>query len=176
MRTIIFLYAAGGSSGPELKNGSAVTAAEYSGWTPIGAVQTSSGYDIAWKDAATGQYSFWTTDSSGNLITASAAMPATSSAVESYETVFHQDLNGDGVIGLSAAPNTTLRVSNTLAGTSGSATIGARGTLELAAANSASVTFAHSTGMLKLIAPPHSAARSSTLKEMELLPVQTKLT
>ena len=63
---------------------------------------------------------------------------------------FHQDLNGDGVIGLYAAPSTTLQINNPLAGTAGAATIGTGATLELAAADSASVTFSGPTGMLKL--------------------------
>ncbi|MGB9116229.1 MAG: hypothetical protein WCC91_13275, partial [Bradyrhizobium sp.] len=68
-------------------------------------------------------------------------------------TSFHQDLNGDGTIGIYAAPGTTLQISSPLAGTSGSATIGTGATLELAAADSASVTFSSSTGMLKLDSP-----------------------
>ena len=80
-------------------------------------------------------------------------MPGNSAALEALETTFNQDLNGDGAIGLYAAPGTTLQISNALSGTSGSATIGAGATLELAAANSASVTFNSSTGMLKLDNP-----------------------
>ena len=69
------------------------------------------------------------------------------------ENTFQQDLNGDGIIGIYAAPGTTLQVSSPLSGPSGSATIGAGATLELAAANASSVTFAGSTGMLKLDSP-----------------------
>jgi hypothetical protein len=76
-----------------------------------------------------------------------------STALEAFETTFHQDLNGDGAIGLYAAPGTSLRISNALSGTSGSATIGTGATLELAAADSASVTFKSSTGTLKLDNP-----------------------
>ena len=57
------------------------------------------------------------------------------------------------MIGLYAAPGTTLQISNTLSGASGTATIGAGATLELSAADSASVTFAASTGILKLDQP-----------------------
>jgi hypothetical protein len=52
--------------------------------------------------------------------------------LESFETSFHQDLNGDGVVGLA---------------------VHAGATLELTAANSGSVTFISSTGTLKLDAP-----------------------
>ena len=46
-----------------------------------------------------------------------------------------------------------MRVSSALSGTSGSATIGTGATLELAAPDSASITFSSSTGMLKLDNP-----------------------
>jgi hypothetical protein len=69
------------------------------------------------------------------------------------EPTFQQNLNGDGVIGLYAAPGTTEQISSALSGTSGSATIGAGATLELAAADSASITFSSSTGTLKLDNP-----------------------
>jgi hypothetical protein len=94
-----FLYAAGGSSGPELKySGSAVTAGEFAGWTPIGAIQTSTGYDVAWKDK--GSFLVWTTDSSGNYISGTSSLSGSSTALESLEQSFHQDLNGDGTIGI----------------------------------------------------------------------------
>ena len=44
----------------------AVTAGEFGGWTPIGAEQTRSGYDVAWKIAGANQYTVWNTDSNGN--------------------------------------------------------------------------------------------------------------
>ena len=46
-----FLFAAGGTTGPELQyNGAAVTAGEFGGWNPIGAVQTANGYEVAWQN------------------------------------------------------------------------------------------------------------------------------
>ena len=88
-------------SGPSLKYGGAdVVAGQFgSGWTPIGTEQTATGYEVAWKNDA-GQYSVWNTDSNGNFISTTAAMSASSTALESIETSFHQDLNGDGVIGV----------------------------------------------------------------------------
>ena len=74
-------------------------------------------------------------------------------ALETLENTFQQDLNGDGVIGIYAAPGTTLQITSPLSGPSGSATIGAGATLELGAANSSSVTFTSSTGMLELDQP-----------------------
>jgi hypothetical protein len=66
------------------------------------------------------------------------------------ETIFGQDLNGDGTIGICVAPGTTLQVTSPLPSAVGAATIGAGATLELGTADSASITFSTSTGMLKL--------------------------
>ena len=144
-----------GGSGPMLKlAGAVVTAGEFGGWTPIGAVQTASGYDIAWKLAGADEYSVWTTDSSGNYTgVLIAAASGNSVALELLELTFNQDLNGDGVIGIYAVPGTTLQISQPLSGALGASTIGAGATFELAAADSGPVTFAASTGMLKLDNP-----------------------
>ena len=45
----------------------------------------------------------WNTDSSGNYVSnAIGIVSGTSAALQSLETSFHQDLNGDGVIGVTA--------------------------------------------------------------------------
>jgi Tryptophan-rich Synechocystis species C-terminal domain len=150
-----FLYNVSGT-GPELKiGGAAVTVGEFGSWTPMASVQVAGGgYDVVFNIASIGQYTAWSTDSNGNYVTQLfGAVSGNSAALESLETTFDQDLNGDGAIGLFAAPSTTMRISSTLSGTSGSATIGTRATLELAAADSASITFSNSTGMLKLDNP-----------------------
>jgi hypothetical protein len=126
-------------TGPELtRGGAAVTAGEYVGWTLIGAEQVAGGgYDVAWKNASTGQYTVWSTNSNGSYL--SNLIPdvaGKSTALESLENTFHQDLNGDGVIGTSA-------------------TIATGGTLELAAPDSVSVQFNGPTGSLIL---DHSSA------------------
>ncbi|WP_298258739.1 S8 family serine peptidase [Bradyrhizobium sp.] len=97
-----FLVTVGGVTGPELKyNGAAVVAGQFSGWTLIGAEATSTGYEVAWKDAADNLYTVWNTDSSGNFLNNPiGSVSPTSTALETLETSFHQDLNGDGVIGL----------------------------------------------------------------------------
>jgi hypothetical protein len=100
----------GSISGPELKyHGAAVTTGEFQDWTPIGAVQVAGGgYDVAWKNSS-GQFTFWATDSQGNFQsypTHGVALAGNSTTVESYETIFHQDLNGDGVIGIPGATPT----------------------------------------------------------------------
>ena len=87
--------------GPSLKyGGTDVVAGQFGGWTPIGAEQTASGYQVAWKVPGADQYSVWTTDSNGNFISFSAALSGSSSTLQSFETSFHQDLNGDGAIGV----------------------------------------------------------------------------
>ncbi|SHM81545.1 beta strand repeat-containing protein [Bradyrhizobium lablabi] len=105
-----FLDPVAGGIGPELRyNGSPVVTGEFTAagggtWTPIGAEQTASGYEVAWKVAGANQYSVWNLDSSGNYI-GNSILPTsgTSLAIESIETSFHQDLNGDGVIGIPSA-------------------------------------------------------------------------
>ena len=159
-----YLYGSSGS-GPALRyNGANVRAGEFGTWTPIGAVRTASGYDVAWKNTGTGQYTVWSTDSNGNYKgkLTGGVVSGTSSALESLEPVFHQDLNRDGVVGLYAAAGKALQISKALAGTSGSATIGTGATLELTAADSASVTFAGSTGTLRL---DHSSTFSGKISK-----------
>ncbi|WP_245286935.1 S8 family serine peptidase, partial [Bradyrhizobium sp. Tv2a-2] len=97
-----FLNPVGGGTGPELmRGGSAVFAGEFGTWAPIGAVQVAGGYDVAWKDPSSGLYTVWSTDSNGNyLANLIPAVPGNSTSLETLETTFHQDLNGDGTIGL----------------------------------------------------------------------------
>ena len=96
-----FLDSISTGSDPSLKYGGAdVVAGQFGGWTPIGAEQTASGYQVAWKVPGADQYSVWTTDSNGNYISHSAVLSGSSTALQSFETSFHQDLNGDGAIGV----------------------------------------------------------------------------
>ena len=65
--TKFFLDSISTGSGPSLKYGGAdVVAGQFGNWAPIGAEQTASGYEVAWKVTGADQYSVWTTDSSGN--------------------------------------------------------------------------------------------------------------
>ena len=99
-----FLYDSVGS-GPSLKfGGTDFVTGQFGTWAPIGAEKTASGYEVAWKDASTGQYTAWNTDNNGNYVSNMSGLTGyvsgTSTALESLETSFHQDLNGDGQIGL----------------------------------------------------------------------------
>ena len=89
------------ASDPVLKyKGVNVTAGEFGTWMPIGAIQTASGYDVAWKNTSTGQYTVWTTDSNGNYTgNLIGAVSGNSYAWESIAPIFPQNLNGGGVTG-----------------------------------------------------------------------------
>jgi hypothetical protein len=91
-----------GVTGTELKYaGAAVVAAQFGGYAPIGVEATATGFEVAWKVAGVDQYSVWATDSNGNY-TSNLYMPGsgTSASLEAIETSFHQDLNGDGEMGV----------------------------------------------------------------------------
>ena len=99
--TKFFLDNISTGTGPSLKYaGTDVVAGQFSTWTPIGAEQTATGYQVVWKIPGADQYSIWTTDSAGNFISTTQVMSGTNAIIESAETAFHQDLNGDGVIGV----------------------------------------------------------------------------
>ncbi len=94
-----YLYNSSGS-GPSLKYLGADFVA-YNAWAPIGAEQTASGYEVAWKYAGADLYTVWNTDSSGNFVSDTiGAVSGASSVLKSLETSFQQDLNGDGRIGV----------------------------------------------------------------------------
>ena len=97
----IYIYNGSGAGLALNYAGTNVTAGEFGAWTPIAATQTAGGYDIAWQNAGANQYTVWTTDSNGdyagNLV---GAVSGNNYALESLESVFNQDLNGDGTVGL----------------------------------------------------------------------------
>jgi len=114
-----FLDADGVSGlGPELAlNGSAVTAGELGTWAPISAVQVAGGgYDVAWHDPSSGLYTIWSISSSGayqsNLI---GAVAGNNVSLENFETLFNQDLNGDGTIGVPPTTQPSASTSNSAA-------------------------------------------------------------
>ena len=63
-----------------------------------------SGYEVALFNASSQLYTVWNTDSSGNVLSASiSGVSGTNTALESIETSFQQDLNGDHTIGIPGA-------------------------------------------------------------------------
>ena len=100
-----FLYPNGGSAVELSYAGAPVVAGQFDQfggpWAPIGAEQTASGYEVAWKVTGADQYTVWNTDNSGNYLSSAFDVASgTSAALQSFETSFQQDLNGDGYIGL----------------------------------------------------------------------------
>jgi hypothetical protein len=103
-----FFYHAG--SGPELmRGGVAVAVNQFAPFQPIGAEQTSTGYDLAWKVTGADQYIIWAVDSAGNFVqNLTDVISGSSTTLESYENVLHQDLNGDGIVGVPGGGATTV--------------------------------------------------------------------
>ncbi len=102
-----FLNPVAGGSGPELTYGGTPYVA--AGWTPIGAEHTSTGYEVALFNASSNLYTVWDTDGSGNVLSAAlAGVSGTNTALESIETSFQQDLNGDGTVGVPGGTGTTI--------------------------------------------------------------------
>ncbi|PPQ20868.1 protease [Bradyrhizobium sp. AC87j1] len=92
-------------TGPTLKYaGATVIAANFGTWSVIAAEQVSGGgYDVVWKNSANAHYSVWSTDSTGNFQATLAAAPevlGTDASLQALEPTLHQDLNGDGTIGV----------------------------------------------------------------------------
>jgi Ca2+-binding RTX toxin-like protein/20S proteasome alpha/beta subunit len=96
-----FVSPVGGSSGPQIRfNGAMVTVGQFGSWVPFAAEQITGGYEIAWKIAGADQYSVWNTDGNGNMLTNPTGVVSGSSyALQSLESSFQQDVNGDGTTG-----------------------------------------------------------------------------
>jgi hypothetical protein len=116
-----YLDPSSGGTGPQLKfAGAIVTSGQFgSSWTILGAEAAGSGYEVVWKDRSTGLFNVWNVDSNGNYVgNLVYGATANSGSLESLETVFQQDFNGDGTIGLvgttidSAGSTSLLRVGN----------------------------------------------------------------
>ena len=130
-----------GGTGPELKyNGSPVVVGQFDPYVPVGVEQTASGFEVAFKNAGTNQFSIWNTDSNGNFLSY-AVYSGTSTALETLETSFHQELNGDGVVFTSG--------SGSVVG-AGSLLIGAGAGVELTGAYSGTISFAGASGTLTI--------------------------
>jgi hypothetical protein len=90
------------NNGPTVMFGGApVTAGQFgSGWTPIGGEKTASGYGVAWKNGGLDQYAVWLVDNNGNMLSLPGGVVGGSDfGLQTWETTFQQDLNGDGSVG-----------------------------------------------------------------------------
>jgi VCBS repeat-containing protein len=157
-----YIYVAG--SGCELKYGGApVTVGEFGNIAPIGAIQTATGYDVAWQIPGTSEFTFWTVDNNGNYNSniAGGLIAGIDSTLKSFESIFYQDFNGDGYIGSSTTIiNVSDHVVLPLTSVAQPVAIGAGATIELTGSDSSSVTFEGSTGTLVL---DHSALFSGKI-------------
>ena len=148
-----FLDPLAGGTGVTVEYGGVpFVAGQFGTWVPLGAEATSSGYDVAWKNTASGLYTVWSTDSNGNFTSNLLSnVSGTSAAFELIENTLHQDLNGDGIIDTPATViEATGHVQVTLSHMTQAATIDAGATLELTGADSGSITFSGATGTLVL--------------------------
>ncbi|MGJ4950075.1 hypothetical protein [Bradyrhizobium sp. HKCCYLS20291] len=107
-----FLELNSGASPNVLKFSGSPASASYfagQGWSVVGAEAVTGGYLVAWRNASAGVMTIWTVDGSGNYV--SNAIPSVApinAALEQYEPIFHQDLNGDGTVGLAGTAIETL--------------------------------------------------------------------
>ncbi|UVO39188.1 M10 family metallopeptidase C-terminal domain-containing protein [Bradyrhizobium arachidis] len=96
-----FFNPVAGGSGPEFRYGGAAVAQDQFAWSLIGVEAITGGYEVAWKSGS--QFTVWYTDNNGNYTSNAGVLAGNSSTLQAFETSFHQDLNGDGVVGPSAA-------------------------------------------------------------------------
>jgi len=96
-----FMYQGDGSSGVLVRyNGAPFTVGQNGAWRALGAEQTANGYSVWWRNGSANQFTQWHTDSNGNFISRDEIVPASSYALQSSESVFQQDFNGDGTLGV----------------------------------------------------------------------------
>lgn len=93
-------------NGPALKyNSTSIMVDSFGNWIPIGAIKTSSGYDVAWAFPGQDNFTVWSMDGNGNYVQALYGPgPGSSSVLSNFELMFNQDLNGDGYVGPRPAP------------------------------------------------------------------------
>ena len=104
-----WLYPNGGSPVELSYAGAPIVAGQYGAWAPIGAEATATGYEVAWKPTGADQYTVWYFDDSGNYLSSPiGTVSGSSTALESFEPSFQQDLNGDGSIGAGRPPSPTV--------------------------------------------------------------------
>ena len=99
MRNQFELNPAGGGTGPFLEiNGSPVMAGQFPlGWAPVGAVQTASGYEVAWSVPGQNEYEVWDTDSNGAYTSAATGiLTGASQELEGVEANFGETFAGAG--------------------------------------------------------------------------------
>ncbi len=94
-----FMYQGSGSSGATLRQNGDYVVWGSSPWSVLGVERWSGGYQVVWQNGTADQYAIWTTDIVGNFWSSSSLLNSSSYALQSLETTFGQDLNGDATIG-----------------------------------------------------------------------------
>ena len=92
-----FLYPSSGASVALKVGGAMLAEGQLGAWQPIGAEQVGGGYQVAWKLAD--NIWIWNVDSGGNYVSNIAYGNGSQWALQSAETTFRQDLNGDHAVG-----------------------------------------------------------------------------
>ena len=95
-----FLHDSAGN-GPSLKyQGAAVMAGQSGAWAPVAGEKVGGGYQVAWQNGSADQYTVWNLDGNGNYTgNATGVVSGASPALEALESILHQDLNHDTIIG-----------------------------------------------------------------------------
>ena len=100
--------------------GSPATTGVSGSWTYIGAEQVSGGgYDVALHLPGSDQYTVWNTDNTGNVdsnLNGGIVSGNEATQWNLLEPIFHQDLNGDGTIGIAPIIISGLRPDRARAG------------------------------------------------------------
>jgi serralysin len=116
------LNPARGGTGSLLElNGSAVTKGQFpAGWTPVGALQTGDGYEVAWSVPGSNEYVVWNTESNGDYTSAATGiLSGANPTLEAAEANF-----GDGTF-----PGAGTPASATMIATNGTTTLAQVGNL-----------------------------------------------
>jgi serralysin len=109
------LNPAGGGTGPLLQlNGDLVAAGQFAaGWTPVGAVQTGDGYEVAWVVPGANEYEVWDTESNGDYTSAATGiLSGANPELEAVETYFGEDFPGVTSSGAGPPASTTTIATN----------------------------------------------------------------
>ncbi|SEP23731.1 Leishmanolysin [Rhodospirillales bacterium URHD0017] len=92
----------GGSNIQVLYGGAYAGSNQFPNWSAVGAEQTVGSYMVAWRNSASGNYTVWNLDGSGNYLWNSSEYGVGSAPFQAIETAFGQDFNGGGVSGKTA--------------------------------------------------------------------------
>lgn len=96
---LYFMYQGSGAAGATLRQNGDYIGWGMSPWAVLGVERWSGGYQVAWKNGSANEYAIWTTDILGNFWSSSSLLNSSSYALQSLETAFGQNLNGDMTIG-----------------------------------------------------------------------------